>query len=112
VHITQVVLQLCVVGRTPLAWLYLHPGREYTATELATRFGIALTTVLREANRLVEAGLIRDRTVGRARATDHRAVSFTSEGVRVQAEGAVQATIDLHALKSSLSARQASGARL
>jgi DNA-binding IclR family transcriptional regulator len=47
-----------------LAWLY---DREYTATELATRFGIALTTVLRDANRLVEAGLIRDRTVGWAR---------------------------------------------
>ena len=62
-----------------LAWLYLHPDREYTATELAARFGIALTTVLREAHRLVEAGLIRDRTVGRARllraATDHRAAA-------------------------------------
>jgi DNA-binding transcriptional ArsR family regulator len=60
-----------------LAWLYLHPDREYTATELATRFGLALTTVLREANRLVEAGLLDDRTVGRSRllraATDHRA---------------------------------------
>ncbi|MFI5913703.1 winged helix-turn-helix domain-containing protein [Dactylosporangium sp. NPDC051541] len=59
-----------------LAWLYLHPEQEYTATELATRFGLALTTVLREANRLVEAGLLRARTVGRARllkaALDHR----------------------------------------
>ena len=60
-----------------LAWLYLHPDREYTATELANRFGTALTTVLREAHRLVEAGLVRDRAVGRSRllsaATDHRA---------------------------------------
>lgn len=62
-----------------LAWLYLHPDREYTATELATRFGIALTTVLREAHRLVQAGLLHDRTIGRARllraATDHRAAT-------------------------------------
>ena len=62
-----------------LAWLYLHPDREYTATELASRFGIALTTVVREAHRLVEAGLVRDRTVGRSRllsaATDHRAAA-------------------------------------
>ncbi|WP_433053029.1 winged helix-turn-helix domain-containing protein [Dactylosporangium sp. CS-033363] len=59
-----------------LAWLYLHPDREYTATELATRFGLALTTVLREANRLVEAGLLQERAVGRSRllkaAVDHR----------------------------------------
>jgi DNA-binding transcriptional ArsR family regulator len=59
-----------------LAWLYLHPEDEYTPTELATRFGLALTTVLREARRLVEAGLLRERTVGRSRllraATDHR----------------------------------------
>src|SRR4029078_7904599 len=34
-----------------LAWLSLHPDREYTATDLANRFGTALTTVLREAHR-------------------------------------------------------------
>jgi hypothetical protein len=59
-----------------LAWLYLHPDREYTPTELAARFSLALTTVLREAYRLVEAGLLHERTVGRSRllraAIDHR----------------------------------------
>jgi DNA-binding transcriptional ArsR family regulator len=66
-----------------LAWLYLHPDREYTATELATRFGLALTTVLREAHRLVEAGLLRERTVGRSRllraAVDHRAAAALTQ---------------------------------
>lgn len=62
-----------------LAWLYLHPDREYTATELATRLDVALTTIIREADRLVEAGLVAARPVGRSRlfraATDHRAAA-------------------------------------
>jgi DNA-binding transcriptional ArsR family regulator len=60
-----------------LAWLYLHPGTEYTITALAERFGVALSTLHREVERLRAAGLIRDRPVGRTRllaaATDHRA---------------------------------------
>jgi DNA-binding transcriptional ArsR family regulator len=60
-----------------LAWLYLHPEQEYSATELAERLGVALTTLLREANRLVTASLVRVRSVGRTRlfraATEHRA---------------------------------------
>jgi DNA-binding transcriptional ArsR family regulator len=62
-----------------LAWLYLHPDREYTATELATRLDVALTTVIREADRLIAAGLVDARPVGRSRvfsaATDHRATA-------------------------------------
>jgi AraC-like DNA-binding protein len=50
-----------------LAWLLLHPADEYTLTELAKRLGVPLTTLQRETQRLVEAGILLDRTVGRAR---------------------------------------------
>ena len=50
-----------------LAWLLLHPDDEYTLTELAKRLGVPLTTLQREVQRLVEAGILQDRTVGRAR---------------------------------------------
>ncbi|NMM18118.1 MAG: winged helix-turn-helix transcriptional regulator [Cellulomonas sp.] len=50
-----------------LAWLLLHPDDEYTLTELAHRLEVPLTTLQREAQRLVEAGILQDRTVGRAR---------------------------------------------
>ena len=50
-----------------LAWLLLHPEHEYTLTELAKRLEVPLTTLQREAQRLVVAGLLQDRTLGRAR---------------------------------------------
>jgi len=50
-----------------LAWLLLHPEHEYTLTELATKLDVPLTTLQREAQRLVGAGLLQDRTLGRAR---------------------------------------------
>jgi len=50
-----------------LAWLLLHPEDEYTLTELAKRLGVPLTTLQREAQRLVGAGILQDRTLGRAR---------------------------------------------
>ncbi len=50
-----------------LAWLLLHPEHEYTLTELAKRLGVPLTTLQREAERLVSAGILQDRTLGRAR---------------------------------------------
>jgi len=50
-----------------LAWLLLHPEQEYTLTELATRLEVPLTTLQREAQRLVVAGILQDRTLGRAR---------------------------------------------
>jgi DNA-binding transcriptional ArsR family regulator len=62
-----------------LARLYLHPDDEFTVTELAVRLGLSMSTVHREAERLVEAGLIHDRSIGRSRllraATDHRAAA-------------------------------------
>ncbi len=60
-----------------LAWLLMHPESEYTLTELSQRLSVPLTTVQREAGRLVGAGLLLDRTLGRARLlranTGHRA---------------------------------------
>ena len=50
-----------------LAWLLLHPDHEYTLTELATKLDVPLTTLQREAQRLVGAGILQDRTLGRAR---------------------------------------------
>jgi hypothetical protein len=50
-----------------LTVLLLHPEREYTQTELARLVKTPLTTVQREVERLVEAGLITERRVGRAR---------------------------------------------
>ena len=50
-----------------LAWLLLHPEHEYTLTELAKRLNVPLTTLQREAQRLVVAGLLQDRSLGRAR---------------------------------------------
>jgi hypothetical protein len=62
-----------------LAWLLLHPQQEYTLTDLARRLDVPLTTLQREAHRLVQAGLLRDRSVGRARLlqanTDNRAAA-------------------------------------
>jgi predicted nucleotidyltransferase len=50
-----------------LTWLFLHPDREYTVTDLASRLRVPLTTLHREAQRLVDAQLILDRSVGRSR---------------------------------------------
>jgi DNA-binding transcriptional ArsR family regulator len=50
-----------------LALLLLHPEREYSLSELAEEIGVTLTTVLREVDRLVEAGILADRRVGRNR---------------------------------------------
>lgn len=50
-----------------LAWLLLHPEHEYTLTELSKKLDVPLTTLQREAQRLVVAGLLQDRAVGRAR---------------------------------------------
>lgn len=50
-----------------LAWLFLHPDREYPLTDLARRFGVSRATVMREADRFAEAGLIADRRQGNLR---------------------------------------------
>src|SRR5436309_9689518 len=50
-----------------LAWLYLHPDQEYSATELAGRFKVSQPTASREAERLVAAGLLSERRTGNLR---------------------------------------------
>ena len=62
-----------------LTWLLLHPDQEYTVTDLAERLDVPLTTLHREAQRLVSAELLSGRTVGRTRLLranpDHRALA-------------------------------------
>ena len=59
-----------------LAELYLHPGREYSLSELARSVSVSVKTVHHEADRLEEAGLIKSRRVGNVRLlaadTSHR----------------------------------------
>jgi len=50
-----------------LAWLFLHPEREFSLTELAERFGVSRSTVMREANHFVAAGLVDERRQGNLR---------------------------------------------
>ena len=50
-----------------LSWLLLHPDQEYAMTELANRIGVPLNTLHREAQRLIAAGLLTSRSVGRSR---------------------------------------------
>lgn len=50
-----------------LAWLYLHPEAEYSTVDLAARVELSQSTVSREADRLVSAGLVTERRVGRNR---------------------------------------------
>ncbi len=49
-----------------LTLLYLQPDREFSVTELAEHVGVPLTTMQREVGRLLEAGLLSGRRVGRA----------------------------------------------
>jgi DNA-binding transcriptional ArsR family regulator len=50
-----------------LAQLFMHPEREFTLTELATELDVSLPTVAREVDRMLEAGLVVQERVGRAR---------------------------------------------
>lgn len=50
-----------------LAWLYLHPDRALSLSELAGRVGVSPSTVMREVDRLIEAGLLSEERVGRTR---------------------------------------------
>jgi DNA-binding transcriptional ArsR family regulator len=50
-----------------LTQLLLHPGTEYSITELSEKLGVPLTTVQREVNRFLAAGLITERRAGRTR---------------------------------------------
>lgn len=70
-----------------LTWLLLHPDQEYTVTDLSERLNVPLTTLHREAQRLVSAELLRGRTVGRARLLranpDHRAFAALTQLLEV-----------------------------
>lgn len=50
-----------------LALILLHPEREFSLTELARELGASHTAALREVNRLIEAGILSDRRLGRTR---------------------------------------------
>jgi DNA-binding transcriptional ArsR family regulator len=50
-----------------LTLLLLHPGTEYSITELSEKLSTPLTTVQREVNRFLEVGLITERRAGRTR---------------------------------------------
>jgi DNA-binding transcriptional ArsR family regulator len=50
-----------------LATILLQPDREHTITELAARIGAPISTVHGEIGRLINAGVVRERRVGRAR---------------------------------------------
>ena len=45
-----------------LTMLLLHPGTEYSITELSEKLGVPLTTVQREVNRFLAVGLITEKT--------------------------------------------------
>ena len=60
------VLWSAAQGRI-LAALLLHPDRESTLTELAGRTRVPLSTVHAEVRRLVDAGIVTLRPLGRAR---------------------------------------------
>ena len=50
-----------------LAWLFLHPEREYSGSDLAERLAVSSGTVHGETKRLIEHGILRARAIGRAR---------------------------------------------
>src|SRR5574341_1161117 len=50
-----------------LTAMLLHPDRQYTLTELSTKLQAPVTTLQREVGRLVEAGLLTERRIGRSR---------------------------------------------
>lgn len=50
-----------------LALLYLHPGQEYSLTQVAALIGTSTKAVHVEAGRLVSSGLVLDRKVGPTR---------------------------------------------
>lgn len=50
-----------------LAELMANPEREFSLTDLATQAGVSVPTILRDIDRLVVGGYVRDRRVGRTR---------------------------------------------
>lgn len=50
-----------------LAWLFLHPGEEFTVGELAANTGADVSAISREATRFVEADFVSERRQGKLR---------------------------------------------
>jgi predicted nucleotidyltransferase len=50
-----------------LARVFLSPDRRYTLSELAADLGVSLPTVVREVDRMLDAGLLLEERVGRTR---------------------------------------------
>jgi hypothetical protein len=50
-----------------LATLFLHPGRELTMADLARHVGVPISSIQRDVEALVQAEILRSRSVGRAR---------------------------------------------
>ena len=50
-----------------LAWLALHPGDEYSLSDLSRAVDVPLSSLHRETNRLVTAGVLVERSLGRNR---------------------------------------------
>lgn len=50
-----------------LAVLMMDSTAEYSLTELAQRSGVAVPTILRDVDRLMEGGFVTDRRIGRSR---------------------------------------------
>jgi DNA-binding transcriptional ArsR family regulator len=72
IHDVHAAPRLLPLLRSPfqgelLAWLFLHPDEEYSATDLGRRFGVSQSTASREADRLAEAGFIEERRIGNLR---------------------------------------------
>jgi DNA-binding transcriptional ArsR family regulator len=64
--------QLLPLLRSPLlgdllAWLFLHPDEDTTVSDLATRLATSQSTISREADRLVRAGLVDETRRGNLR---------------------------------------------
>jgi len=61
-----------------LAVLMLHPNQDFTLSDLARRLGVSASTMHLETQRMVDAGLLTSRQVGRSRLlranTDNRIV--------------------------------------
>lgn len=60
------VLRSDAVGQL-LALLYLRPDQAWTLSELATAVDVSLPTAAREVTRMVTAGLLLERRIGKAR---------------------------------------------
>lgn len=62
-----------------LAWLFLHPGEEFTVGDLAARTSSDVSTVSREASRFVDADFVKERRQGNLRFLRANADSIVSE---------------------------------